>query len=272
MSVPLNQEAKGEGALIVFTTCVPASWGLSLTALIFGGGEAPAFLAIALASVGMVGSVTHLAKPLRAPTSLRNLKTSWLSREIAAVSVFWAFLALWAMGEMAGLPFASLAGRTFAVISGALLLWVIARAYKVSTRPAWMGHECLVELVACGLGAGNAAFGACTLEAIGCLWVPGVVFATAGLVLDVYSHKNRRARLASLRGDYDERIQLTLESYDRLWGKVQVLWAIETVAVVVSAATLWWPAAALQLVAHGMHRQIFYDLPVQVRYVARLRK
>lgn len=272
MSVPLKQEAKGEGALVLFTTCVPASWGTSLSALVFEGGPAPALLALVLASVGMVGSVTHLARPLRAPTSLRNLKTSWLSREIAAVSVFWAFLTLWATGEVAGSHPASLAGRALAATSGAFLLWVIARAYKVATRPAWTGGECLVELVACGLGAGSAAFGACTSGAAGCPWAPGVAAAAAGLALDVLSHRGRRVRLASLSGDCDERVPLTLGRYDVLWGRVRAAWAVEALAVVVSVVTLWWPAAALQLVAHGMHRQIFYDLPVQVRYVARLRK
>ena len=91
MSIPLTQEERSESALVAFTLLVPASAGVALFALAFGGGVRPAITALALACVGMTGSITHLAKPLRAPTSLRNVRSSWLSREIAAVSVFRAF-------------------------------------------------------------------------------------------------------------------------------------------------------------------------------------
>ena len=101
MSIPLTQEERSESALVAFTLLVPASAGVALFALAFGGGVRPAITALALACVGMTGSITHLAKPLRAPTSLRNVRSSWLSREIAAVSVFWAFELAWLGSEAA---------------------------------------------------------------------------------------------------------------------------------------------------------------------------
>ena len=94
MSVPLAQEKTSEAALVVFTLLVPASVGLATFSLI-GNGLWPAIAAIGLATAGMIGSIAHLAKPLRAPTSLRGLRSSWLSREIAAVSLYWGCLALW---------------------------------------------------------------------------------------------------------------------------------------------------------------------------------
>ena len=285
MSIPLTQEERSESALVAFTLLVPASAGVALFALAFGGGVRPAITALALACVGMTGSITHLAKPLRAPTSLRNVRSSWLSREIAAVSVFWAFELAWLGSEAAltvsqdsvqdVLAIASLSSRAFAVVGGALLLVVIARAYKVSTRPAWCGPECLMELTACALGAGGALYAASAGLSLGGFGVVGIASAiagVAGLALDVFSHRRRRLRLESLREQSDERIPLTLTRYDELRSLVLAAWLVEIAAVLLAVATLFWVASLAQLVAHALHRQVFYKLPVQVRYTAKLRK
>ena len=289
MSIPLTQEERSESALVAFTLLVPASAGVALFALAFGGGVRPAITALALACVGMTGSITHLAKPLRAPTSLRNVRSSWLSREIAAVSVFWAFELAWLASEASTIaaresalgflvdaaPVASLLFRTSAVLSGALLLAVIARAYKVSTRPAWCGPECLMELTACALGAGGALYAASAGLSLGGFGVVGIASAiagVAGLALDVFSHRRRRLRLESLREQSDERIPLTLTRYDELRSLILAAWLVEIAAVLLAVATLFWVASLAQLVAHALHRQVFYKLPVQVRYTAKLRK
>lgn len=289
MSIPLTQEERSESALVAFTLLVPASAGVALFALAFGGGVRTAVIAIALTCIGMTGSITHLAKPLRAPTSLRNVRSSWLSREIAAVSVFWAFELAWLASEAATIaaresalgflvdaaPIASLLFRTSAVLSGALLLAVIARAYKVSTRPAWCGPECLMELTACALGAGSALYAASAGLSLGGFGVVGIASAiagVAGLALDVFSHRRRRLRLESLREQSDERIPLTLTRYDELRSLVLAAWLVEIAAVLLAVATLFWVASLAQLVAHALHRQVFYKLPVQVRYTAKLRK
>lgn len=289
MSIPLTQEERSESALVAFTLLVPASAGVALFALAFGGGIRTAAIAIALTCIGMAGSIAHLAKPLRAPTSLRNVRSSWLSREIAAVSVFWAFELAWLGSEAATIaaresalgflvdaaPIASLSSRAFAVVGGALLLAVIARAYKVSTRPAWCGPECLMELTACALGAGGALYAASAGLSLGGFGVVGIASAiagVAGLALDVLSHRRRRLRLESLREQSDERIPLTLTRYDELRSLVLAAWLVEIAAVLLAVATLFWVASLAQLVAHALHRQVFYKLPVQVRYTAKLRK
>lgn len=272
MSVPLKQSAKSEASLVLFTLCVPTSVGTAFFGLVFGGGLQPAFAACACASAGMAGSIAHLAKPWRAPLSLRNVRSSWLSREIAAVSLFWVFLVAWMIGEWLRLDLLSLVGRACATTSGAVLLTVVARAYQVSTRPAWRERECLIELASCALGAGSALFAASTNCPIGTLWTPGIVASAVGFALDVVSHKSRRTGLESLGKESDERIPLTLKRYDDLQGKIRAAWIVEAAAVAMAVTGLWWPAVALQLIAHGSQRSVFYALPVQVRYVARLRK
>ena len=173
------------------------------------------------------------------------------------------------------LAIASLSSRAFAVVGGALLLAVIARAYKVSTRPAWCGPECLMELTACALGAGGALYAASAGLSLGGFGVVGIASAiagVAGLALDVFSHRRRRLRLESLREQSDERIPLTLTRYDELRSLVLAAWLVEIAAVLLAVATLFWVASLAQLVAHALHRQVFYKLPVQVRYTAKLRK
>ena len=320
MTVPLRQAENSEAALIVFTLLVPASVGVTLFALLFGSGLPVAAAALLLASIGMAGSITHLAKPLRAPTSLRNLRSSWLSREIAAVIVYWMFVAIWLASEGAmiaakagalepamsatlatAMPAVSLAARALAAVGGAVLLAVIERAYRVPTRPAWCGHECLMELAATALGAGATIYAAIVgWTGWAAVRVDGPWFASnaapivaelaacalaalIGLILDILSHKRRYKRLESLREQSDERIPLTLAHYGELQRKVRLAWSVETAAVLIAVGTtmlvagaaavaLLCLAAVLQLIAHALQRWIFYELPVQVRWVQRLRK
>ena len=130
-----NGEERSEVPLICFTTLSPAAVGASLFALPIGGGAAVAAVVALMVTAGMLASIAHLARPLRAPRSLAHLGGSWLSREILVVSAFWALAVLWLVCELGGAgAFGGAAGaaaRGFhiaAVVFGAVLLWVIARA------------------------------------------------------------------------------------------------------------------------------------------------
>lgn len=323
MSIPLNEKKRSEAPLIAFTLCTPAAAGIAVLASVLGfwSPEGAALLmsaaSLALATVGMLASVFHLAKPLRAPFSLRHLTSSWLSREIVAVAVFWAFAAAWLLGCMFANAAVFVAGEQLAATSGVVLLFVITRAYKVSTRPAWMGAEGLMELVAAACGAGSSTVLCCIFCAFafeGEGGVPAVVLAArlaalcvaqaAAFALDVASHRRRRMRLRAMAEESDERIPLTLANYGRLRPVLHRAWTVEGVAVAATCvfcavaaihllalpegaaasdafAAGWAPMAAvatclvlavLQFAAHGMQRWLFYEIPVPVRYVGRLRK
>lgn len=156
---------RSEVPLICFTVFSPAAVGASLFALPLGGG-APVAAAVALmVTAGMLASIAHLARPLRAPRSLAHLGGSWLSCEILVVSAFWALAVLWLACELGacgmlggGFPWAAAASAFHgaAVVVGIVLLWVIARAYRVHGQPAWDGSDTLWELVAGALGSGGA--------------------------------------------------------------------------------------------------------------------
>lgn len=152
-----NGEERSEVPLICFTTLSPAAVGAGAFALPLGGGWALAAVVVLMVTAGMLASVAHLARPLRAPRSLAHLGGSWLSREILVVSAFWALAVLWLVCELGGFPW-STAARGFhiaAVVVGVVLLWVIARAYRVHGQPAWDGSDTFWELVAGALGSGG---------------------------------------------------------------------------------------------------------------------
>ncbi len=158
MPAAAGEAERSEAPLICFTVFAPAAAGASLFALPLGGGRALAAIVVLMVTTGMLASIAHLARPLRAPRSLAHLGSSWLSREILVVSAFWALAALWLICELGGFPW-STAARGFhvaAIVVGAVLLWVIARAYRVHGQPAWDGSDTFWELVAGALGSGGA--------------------------------------------------------------------------------------------------------------------
>lgn len=157
MPAAAGEAERSEVPLICFTVLAPAAAGASLFALPLSGGWALAAVVVLMVTAGMLASIAHLARPLRAPRSLAHLGSSWLSREILVVSAFWALAVLWLVCELGGFPW-STAARGFhvaAVVVGAVLLWVIACAYRVHGQPAWDGSDTFWELVAGALGSGG---------------------------------------------------------------------------------------------------------------------
>lgn len=157
MPAAAGEAERSEVPLICFTVLAPAAAGASLFAFPLSGGWALAAVVVLMVTAGMLASIAHLARPLRAPRSLAHLGSSWLSREILVVSAFWALAVLWLVCELGGFPW-STAARGFhvaAVVVGAVLLWVIARAYRVHGQPAWDGSDTFWELVAGALGSGG---------------------------------------------------------------------------------------------------------------------
>lgn len=320
-----------EAPLVLFTVCVPSAVGAAGCALVLGGGVPCAALALLLASAGMAGSIFHLARPLRAPGSLRGLKRSALSQEIGAVIAFWALLALWlaalvvepaaassagtADGAQAAVPLwaavpwgtVAVAACALATLWGVALLWVINRAYRVETRPAWNGPEGLMELagIACGCGGALYALLRCALAVAGGAWGSGgtgavaplglavpaaaALLAVAAAALHAAAHARRAARVGALAAasEHDERARLTLERMAELEPKAlyalslgAAAAALELAAVLLAfAPTFPWPLlltwtllAGLQLAVAILQRARFYQLAVEVKSVPPLRK
>ena len=178
-------EERSEIPLICFTLFAPAAAGASAFSLPLGGGTVLAAVVALMVTAGMLASVAHLARPLRAPRSLAHWKSSWLSREIIAVSAFWALAVLWLAAELlvrsallshmtvlpGGFPVA-FALNVLAAVAGVALVPVIAKAYRVHGQPAWNGSDTLWELAAGAIGSGGVV--AATVASWQCVAQGGV--------------------------------------------------------------------------------------------------
>jgi len=117
-------------ALLPDQSSIPAETGLSLAN--------PVLFALLLVVVATAVSFLHLGNPVNAPRAIRNLATSWLSREILAIglyklTLFIAFVAAW-QAHATGFAWTLLAP---AALAGLFLLWTMSGVYLVVTVPPW---------------------------------------------------------------------------------------------------------------------------------------
>lgn len=302
MPAAAGEAERSEVPLICFTVFAPAAAGASLFALPLGGGWALAAVVVLMVTAGMLASIAHLARPLRAPRSLAHLGSSWLSREILVVSAFWALAALWLICELGGFPW-STAARGFhvaAIVVGIVLLWAIARAYRVHGQPAWDGSDTFWELVAIALGSGGAVAaavaagqgiagfgGTLPLMLLGVVALIGLASSSA---LIRFASGRRMRRVGELAGR--ERTPRALAARDTLTaGEPRLYRRFNAVAIALALATLCVGllpllggltaiatsialafSALSELVAQASLRNRFYSLAQHARFAAIARR
>lgn len=186
---------RSEWTLVVFTTLVPLLVGAQIAGLFHGLPRVAGMVVLALGALAGGLGLLHLGRPGRAWRAMANLRSSWLSREILAFSLFFplAVAQRW-------LGFAGPGAWAVALVGVALLL-CIDRVYQTPEgRPPWRlrsGEAILSGLFWAALLAGS--FAALLPLALGRLWLlfrrgperfragfllPAAI-RTAGLVLPV---------------------------------------------------------------------------------------
>jgi len=90
-------------------------------------------------TVGVLASLLHLGRPLRAYRALANLRSSWLSREILLVCLFGAGLAAFGWLFATQPAFTGTLWGIFglAVLAGLALISCMARVYQLDSMPTW---------------------------------------------------------------------------------------------------------------------------------------
>ena len=187
-----------------------------------------------LAAVALAVSLLHLGRPLYAWKALRNLRRSWLSREVALFGAYGGLAAL-AVGVPAAAPLAAIVGAAGVYASG--------RLYMVPGRPAWCSSLTLVRFGATALALGGLVTGH---RAVGMAGVIAGLAATAANLV-------RLARGARI--EWWGTVRLALRRFRGL----SKLAALLSLAGIVAAA--FGPLAlALALVAGGelIGRYLFY--------------
>lgn len=294
-----NPQGSGAGAgerrelpLICFTLLSPASVGVVCGAMAMGKTVdfLLALVALVLVSAGMAGSILHLARPLMAPTSLRNVASSCLSREIVVVSAYWAVALVWCACCLLAPELAVLAWVLClcTMAMGCALIVAIGNAYLLASQPAWNGREVYIELagVAASVG-GPAAASVSVLEALfrGSAAGPLVAAIAAGMLLSAVgaalgaASRRTRAKRVELMVRAEQgagsfaRNPRVLEAQERLQGlamryrRVHVLSMIGILAGVVPPVAL-----VVELVSQALARDAFYRLRVTSRYAVRLHR
>ena len=144
---------KNESSLIGFTLLTQASVGIISTFLILNlifpaallpfetgfSAFSPDLLALILLAVAASLSFLHLGKPQHASNVFNNLKSSWLSREIAGLILYGTVLLALVYVRITGIQNEMLTEGilVFALISGLLLVFFMSKIYMVGTIPSW---------------------------------------------------------------------------------------------------------------------------------------
>ncbi|MFN2506847.1 MAG: DmsC/YnfH family molybdoenzyme membrane anchor subunit, partial [Acidimicrobiales bacterium] len=150
--------------LIVLTLLTQLSMGAVASTVLLqiggagrGGLAGAALGAFVAGAVALTASLLHLGQPGRALKALRNLRTSWLSREVALFSAFsllsFGYAASWLGGADGRNLRGGALGLTAAAL-GAAGVYASARLYLVPARPVWNSRRTVVAFFATAASTG----------------------------------------------------------------------------------------------------------------------
>ena len=230
-----------------------------------------ALAALVAGAVALAASLLHLGRPTKAMKALRNVRRSWLSREVALFPVFsalsFAYAALWLLPQ-APMGLAAVVGLA-AVAVGAAGVYASGRIYLVPARPVWNSSRTIVAFFATAVATGPPlALLAVGLDRLGRAWVMALLATAALGVLAQLAVAAHLARTVNGRDDRQHQGTARL-----LRGRFQnLLWFRVATAVLGLALLAWTPtglgsaaaagrlAVALVVVAAGelAGRYLFY--------------
>ena len=173
-----------EWPLVVFTTLGVTGAGLLATPLLSwaaAGTPAPATVSVrwgaALLALGLVVSLAHLGKPLRAPRASAGLGRSLLSAEVVAAGVATAIGA-----TAAFLPFVSAVLDVAAAAAAVVFLVTLGLVYRLPGQQTWRGVVVWMPLSS-GLGFGAVGLAAIWGEGLAALGAVAAVILAADTAL-----------------------------------------------------------------------------------------
>lgn len=278
-----------EASLVAFTLLSQAAAGtcgvlLALALRAERAGTSAALEAVALplpaaalvaALLGLGASFLHLGSPRNAWRALRNVRTSWLSREVLLATLFAAALAAAVLARQRPGPpgFAAGFAEGFAGVLGVGLVMTMAGAYRLRTVPAWdrvamplafFGSALVLGTLsvaaALAMRGPDAASGACIVRLV----IGGLAVLLAGLGVTLFWLR----RIGRERG-------AAREAFDRTAGELRRLVAARIVLTALAAGTglgalagplaAWLVVAALVLAfaAEAAGRVLFYEARVR---------
>lgn len=227
------------------------------------------------ALLGLGASFLHLGSPHNAWRALRNVRSSWLSREVLLASLFTAALAAAVLLRLrGGTPgFAAGFAEGFAGVAGVGLVATMAGAYRLRTVPAWdrvatplayFGSALVLGKLsvaaALALRGPDAASDACAVR----LLLGALAVLLAGLVVTLVWLR----RIGREKGAAREAFERTAGELRRLVAARIVLTALAAgtgLAALASPVAAWLVVAALVFAgaAETAGRVLFYEARVR---------
>ncbi|HEV8296177.1 MAG TPA: DmsC/YnfH family molybdoenzyme membrane anchor subunit, partial [Acidimicrobiales bacterium] len=211
----LSQIAVGAvSATVVLESLVAILGARSEVGDALGRGALAAFL---LGACALGASLLHLGRPAVAWKALRNLRTSWLSREVALLGAFVAAALGYALARALQLP--GLLPGVIAVLLGGAGVFASGRLYLIPARPMWNSPRTIVGFFATALALGPLV----TLLAVGAPTLPQtwaravLLIAVAGAALQLATWRHLM-RTASRHGAREYHVAARL-----LWGRFRTL-------------------------------------------------
>ena len=229
---------------------------------------AVAIVGFGVGTVALASSLLHLGRPAHAWKAMRNLRRSWLSREVALFGAFTASSMAYAASHAVHRPLA-LAGA-LAVVCGAAGLYASGRLYLLPARPVWNSRRTIVSFFATALATGPAlallVAGTAGLSASAVRLLLAAAAAGTVLQLSLYHHLAMTVTGRHER-EYRGSAQLLFGHFRPLL-TARVGLALAAVALLLLAATqsgsplglvlLLVPALALTAASELIGRYLFY--------------
>jgi DMSO reductase anchor subunit len=250
------------------------------------------FAMLALETYALVISTMHLGKPQRFYRAFNNLRYSPVSREVAAVAVFFNALGAYAVlhtfpGILTWLfPQALVSGLTsvaawVALLVGPLAIYAMHKIYRIQARPYWNHWQVLTSFYGSALALGGtlvalvyasaAALSASVTAAdhafIAYLGVAALLGIAAELI-GLYAHSRYLTTSSgeAIAAHYEQTGRFGKTYWARNLGLLVSLAGLLTLALLAHAGVIplyaWYAAAALLLLSALLGRALFYVMVV----------
>ena len=243
---------------------------------------------IAIESFALFISTMHLGKPHRFYRAFNNLKYSPVSREVAAVAVFFNLLILYSLissfpgllawiGPQAAKYFATLCGW-LEVVTGLIALYAMHKIYRIEARPYWNHWQVLTSFYGNMLSLGGLVVGmvyVSTLLALGKQYqnLMTVLAATIvlGLIVEAIGLAAHRNYLYKHGGEAEASLQEQISTFGKTYITRNILIGVNAVTVTflailgvsgVSGLIAWSTVFISILAAAFTGRALFYVLVI----------
>jgi len=261
-------------ALTIFSVCLQAAIGMMVFVAIGrllnkeSVFKNAMLTASGLGIIGMLASLLHLGRPLRAINSLNQFGTSWLSREIWFTAIFLG-LTIFTFGLVYVKPKATsvITGLSgVAAVVGLIDVYLMASIYNSASVPIWHNVSTYVEFYATAISIGAMLFLVFSLKEAAKM--RKILAVTVGIVVIIQVASTMLFLISS-----GVNSSAALQSSLAILGGMKLATAIKWLFILAGAGSILWMAkdelsksfkgaifsgAALVLIGQIVGRYLFY--------------